>query len=80
MVSTPVLLNSVDASYLRENLEIYYQFPPVFKLAEIRWNDPWNEDCHPTPEPLTSVEAPYQQVFLDEAADYAWICYAKLKK
>jgi hypothetical protein len=70
--------NDTDATYLRENLEVYYEFPPVFKARTTRWGDPW-DDRYPTPPPLLErVDAAHQQRFLDEAAAYTWICYARL--
>jgi hypothetical protein len=77
---TEVAPNAVDAEYLKDNLEIYYEFPPIFKNEFTRWDDPWDEEHYPTPEPLLqSVEEDYQQLFKDEAVHYTWICYAKLK-
>jgi hypothetical protein len=72
--------NDVNAAYLRKNLEIYYEFPPVFKPDRTRWGDLWDETFYPTPEPLLrSVQATYQQAFMTEATDYTWICYTRLK-
>jgi len=71
--------NSIDADYLKNNLEVYYEFPPVFKTGWTRWNDVWDDTNYPTPEPLLqAVTNPSQQIFLDEAAFYTWMCYAKL--
>jgi hypothetical protein len=72
--------NDVDSKYLRQNIEVYYEFPPVFKTEETRWNDNWDDLNYPTPEPLLRlVEKKYQQIFLDEAIYYTWMCYVKLK-
>ncbi len=72
--------NAADAEYLKNNLEIYHEFPPIFQDEFTRWGDPWDRDNYPTPEPLLqSVEEDYQQIFKDEAASYTWMCYAKLK-
>jgi len=77
---TDVSPNAVDAQYLKNNLEIYSEFPPIFKSELTRWGDPWDEKNYPTPEPLLqSVEEDYQQIFKDEAVYYTWMCYAKLK-
>lgn len=71
--------NEVDARYLYANLDAYCELPPVFQSELNLWGDRW-EGAFPTPEPLlTAVEAPYQQVFLDEARAYHFICYARLK-
>ena len=70
--------NLADAKYMRRNLDTYFEFPPVFKPSTTRWGDAWNEQ-YPTPEPLLrEVSVPYQQLYLDEAQDYTWICYVKL--
>lgn len=72
--------NDIDAKYLTQNIEVYYEFPPVFKTEQTRWKDDWSEEKYPTPEPLLdSVEKEYQQIFLDEAIHYTWMCYVKLK-
>jgi hypothetical protein len=72
--------NAVDAEYLKNNLEIYHEFPPIFQGEFTRWGDPWDQDNYPTPEPLLqSVEEDYHQTFKDEAAYYTWMCYVKLK-
>jgi hypothetical protein len=72
--------NEVDAKCLRQNLEVYYEFPPVFKTERTRWGDRWDDEKYPTPEPLLkSVERECQQPFMDEAVHYTWICYAKLR-
>ena len=73
--------NSHDAAMLRKNLEIYYEFPPVFKQDFTRWGDLWLNRNYPTPEPLLKhpVTNPRYQVFWDEAIFYTWICYVKLK-
>ena len=72
--------NEVDARVLRKNLEVYAEFPPVFKPEKTRWGDDWDEQEYPTPLPLLGrPEKPSHQLFLDEAMWYTWICYAKLK-
>jgi hypothetical protein len=72
--------NDVDAKYLRQNLAVYYEFPPVFKAERTRFGTVWDEESYPTPEPLLrSVEREYQRRFMDDAASYTWMCYARLK-
>ena len=72
--------NDVDAEYLRENLEVYYEFPPPFKTERTKWNDTWDDEKYPTPEPLlTTLEERYQQIFWDDAIYYVWMCYVKFK-
>lgn len=72
--------NNIDSRMLQKHLEIYYEFPPVFKTSKTRWGDEWDEVLYPTPKPL--LEKPTKSthnVFIDEAVFYTWICYAKLK-
>ena len=73
--------NSDDARHLREHvIEHYEELPPVFKLQHTRWGDPWDDRVYPTVEPLlTRVEHPYQQLYLDEAKWYTWMCYVRLQ-
>lgn len=71
--------NDFDSNMLQKNLDIYYEFPPVYKTERTRWEDEWN-DSYPTPEPLLEQPVkPLQNIFLDEAMSYNWVCYAKLK-
>jgi hypothetical protein len=72
--------NTTDSGYLKEVLNIYYEFPPVFKKSMTRWGDDWDEHQYPTPPPLfDKVEQEYLKIFEDEAVYYTWICYAALK-
>jgi hypothetical protein len=64
------------AEALAGQLDVYAEFPPVFRTAVTRWNTPWP----PTPAPLlTTPDTPARQIFLDEADSYTWICYARLR-
>lgn len=68
------------SDYLKSILEIYYEFPPVFKKKFTRWLDLWNDNDYPTPIPLyTQIEENYLKIFEQEAIDYTWICFAKIK-
>ena len=72
--------NAVDSAYLRENLALYYEFPPLFKRETTRWGDPWDAENYPTREPLLrSAENDDQRRFLSEADHYTWLCYVKLR-
>ena len=72
--------NDVDARLLQERLDVYYEFPPVFKARETRWGDAWTAEVYPTPEPLLDeATEPFHRLFEEAAASYNWICYAKLK-
>jgi hypothetical protein len=75
-----VVPNSEDSDYLQSNLDVYYEFPPVYKSEKTRWNDNWDETHYPTPEALLNQNSETQySLFLDECIYYTWICYAKLK-
>jgi len=55
--------NELDAKYLRQNLEVYCELPPVFKPDRTFWGDPWDDQSYPTAEPLLrSLAADYQRV------------------
>ena len=72
--------NRQDAAMLRRNLEVYYEFPPVFKRARTRWGDPWTDGHYPTPPPLLEEgDAASHAAFYEEADHYTWIGYARLK-
>jgi hypothetical protein len=72
--------NESDSHMLRKHLDIYCEFPPIFKSDTTRWGDAWSESSYPTPKPLLERPTkPSHDAFLDEAVFYTWICYAKLK-
>ena len=72
--------NDFDAKFLRKHLEVYFEFPPVFKAGKTRWGDDWDNENYPTPEPLfQQPDKPTHDIFVDEALFYTWVCYAKLK-
>lgn len=75
----PLKPNSEDSEYLEKVLDVYYEFPPVFKPDITRWNDSWEEQKYPTPEALFSEFVnDALKIFLDDAKAYTWICYAKI--
>ncbi|GHA21355.1 hypothetical protein GCM10008090_34080 [Arenicella chitinivorans] len=72
--------NDVDSRMLKKNLDVYYEFPPVFRTSKTRWGDEWDDMTYPTPKPLIEQSGELShKLFLDEAVFYTWICYAKLK-
>ena len=72
--------NDTDSHMLQKRLDVYYEFPPVFKAGKTRWGDEWNETLYPTPEPLLERRTKSSHdAFLDEAVFYTWICYVRLK-
>lgn len=65
--------------YLKQNLQTYYEFPPLFKSELTRWGDKWNEKNYPTKDPIfKDVTKPNLAIFKQEAINYTWMCYVKL--
>lgn len=62
---------------LRNNLESYWEGPPLFKLPATRWGQPWTDDAYPTPEPLLAEDR--NDPLYTDPTDYTWMCYARLK-
>lgn len=72
--------NKEDEKLLKEKLEIYCEFPPIFKPSKTRWKDDWNHDNYPTLPPVLDLNQGNQyQLLLEEAIYYTWICYAKIR-
>jgi len=71
--------NRQDAEYLKETLDRYIEFPPVFRNDITRWGDAWNEENYPTPEPLfTDTGLKQLAPFREDMLFYTWICYARV--
>lgn len=72
--------NQHDAAALRRNVEVYSEFPPLFKRDETRWGDKWTGTKYATPEPVLPATAKDNHpVLWEEALAYTWICYVMLK-
>jgi hypothetical protein len=72
--------NSHDAGYLEKTLDIYLEFPPVFRNPITRWGDAWNDENYPTPEPLyTDTGRNDLSQFKEDMLFYTWICYARIR-
>jgi hypothetical protein len=71
--------NDVDAKYLRQNLAVYYELPPVLKSDRTRFGVPWDDEHYPTNEPLLQqVQRDSQRKFKEDAPSYTCLCYARL--
>jgi len=73
--------SDIDYEFLKDNIDIYQEMPPIFKSDVTRWGDPW-DDKYPTPDPLlemTPENMEKYKEFFDERFDYTWICYMELK-
>ena len=76
-----ILPNATDLEYLKSNLDIYYEFPPIFKPDISRWGDTIDDERFPSKDPLyKAVEKDYLQVYKDDSKEYNWLCYVKLKQ
>lgn len=71
--------NKIDSIFLKKNINVYYEFPPIFKTERTRWGDSWNNKNYPTPKPLLKkIDRKLYKIFFEEAMSYNWICYVKL--
>jgi hypothetical protein len=68
-------LESDDLSH--ENLNVYWEFPPVIKTPTTRWGDKWTNDNYPTKNPILLSCRKNHKVFANDAQSYTWICYAE---
>ncbi len=69
--------NETHSAELLQNLELYYEFPPLFKETHTRWGDIWDDTNYPTKDPLFASNS--NQILRHEALDYTWMCLATLK-
>tara|TARA_B100000212_G_scaffold304476_1_gene251885 strand:+ start:170 stop:1033 length:864 start_codon:yes stop_codon:yes gene_type:complete len=76
--------NKQDKFFLENNLDIYFEFPPIYKAPTTRWGDTWNEENYPTSNPLIK-EISDEEVnssddfYKNECKSYTWICFARIK-
>ena len=76
-----ILPNKADAYYIKNNLDTYITFPPLYKSERTRWGDLWTDDKYPTATQILSDEDDDKfDIFKKEATAYTWICYVKLKE
>jgi hypothetical protein len=68
------------STFLKKHIEVYCEFPPVFKRDKTRWGDSWNEN-YPTENPIFNQLENNEKykLFHDDAHGYTWIAYVKLK-
>lgn len=72
--------NRAHYDYLKKNLAVYTEFPPLFKNAVTRWGDNWNEENYATPDAIfENADEEKYPILKAEAGAYTWICYVKLK-
>jgi len=80
-----LLLNTSDGIWLRETVDTYYEFPPIYSGVDSSRGYEWakisrQEYLDITNEPLLTDYKKDFDISADEASDYTWICYLKLKQ
>lgn len=71
--------NVEDLEFLKNNIEVYQEMPPIFSSSVTRWGDIWNEENYPTPLSLLPDEHKDRyETFYSERLDYTWICYLEI--
>ena len=58
-------------------LDLYYEFPPLFKEEKTRWGDEWDDTRYPTKPPIFGSD--FTDDLRSEALHYTWICLVRLK-
>jgi len=72
--------NRKHRNFFLKNIDIYKEFPPIFKKEYNRWGELWDNKKYFTEKPILSDD--YKEKFstaYNEAKSYTWICYIKLK-
>ena len=72
-----VKANSTHKIELINNLNLYYEFPPLFKEEKTRWGDAWSEEYYPTKDPI--FDSDYTDTLSNEALHYSWMSLVELK-
>lgn len=73
--------NEAHSSYVKNNIETYTTFPPLYKNANTRWGDEWNDEKYLTELPIfQEFDKEKYPILAQEADGYTWICYVKLKE
>lgn len=66
--------------YCKDNLEEYTVFPPLYLAEKTRWGNEWNSAGFEVDVPLLDEKVLKRYpVILEEAHNYTWIAYARLK-
>lgn len=75
--------NNQDKFFLDKNLEIYFEFPPIYKPPTTRWADSWTDEIYPTQRPVIGEISEEDlnssdDFYKNECKWYTWICFARL--
>ncbi|MDE6052400.1 MAG: hypothetical protein K2G55_01270 [Lachnospiraceae bacterium] len=72
--------NHAHSMYFKENVNTYFEFPPIYKTDHVRWGGVWDDVHYPTRKPiLDKVDTEMQKILYAESKDYTWICFCKLR-
>ena len=76
--------NDHDKFFLENNLDIYFEFPPLYIPPTTRWGDIWDNDKYPTPKPIIGKISDEEvknsnDFYKNECKSYTWICFARIK-
>ncbi|MCS4158442.1 hypothetical protein [Salinibacter ruber] len=66
-----------SADFVRNELSVYKELPPVFAPDTTRWGEPWDRYASPEPllrEPTRDCHLPFQR----DIRRYTWMCYAEI--
>ena len=82
--SIAVKPNEHDKFFLDKNLDIYFEFPPLYQPPTTRWGDSWTEEIYPTPTPIFGKISEEEvnssnDFYKNECKNYTWICYVNIK-
>lgn len=75
--SNTVEANLTHKTELINNLNLYYEFPPLFKEEKTRWGDAWNAEDYPTKKPIFDIG--HNDSLRNEALEYSWMSLVELK-
>jgi hypothetical protein len=68
-----------EAEFLRSIMEVYYEFPPIFpNLTNRRVNKQWKK-LYAQPL-IDKIKEEPLRIYAEEAWNYTWICYVRLKQ
>ena len=70
--------NEEDKTSFKNNVNYYFEFPPLVIEEKTRWGDDWNFSFK-TPSPIFSKLPEELLQFQNEMNMYTWICYINLK-
>lgn len=70
--------NIEDKNNFKDNVDYYFEFPPLWLEEKTRWGDNWN-DLFKTPSPIFSKLPEELLQFQNEMNTYTWMCYINLK-